>query len=180
MMRVRPGTSFVFAAILLMAAVVHGCSDSSAPRHVPVVESINDNQPLQSDVVRYDGESPVVVEDAVAIEIWNRPHDDVLNLDRSPYNGILLERYEITFESEEAIPPVRGALGWSVDINRVMSGSLIIVPAVLKTQAPLVSLRQGGEIQAIAHIRIDGREHGSGEKVSLETTLQVNFANWGD
>ena len=179
-MHARSRSILALTAAAPLCLFTAGCSDSSAPRQTPHVEAINDNQPLQSDVVRYVGDNATIAEDAVVIEIWNRPHYTVLNLDLSPYSGVLLERYEITFESSEAIPPVRGALGWSVDLNRVMSGTIIIVPASMKAAPPLVSLRQGGEIQAVAHIRIEGREHGSGEKVSLETVLQVNFANWAD
>jgi len=171
---VRLSALILGAAIVLAAA---GCSENSAPRHAPRVQTINGNEPLQSDVVTSEGG---VIEDEVIVEIWNTPHDPVLDLYGTPFNAVWLERYEIVFESDEAIPPVSGALGWHVDTSRVMSGSIVIVPAAIKIEAPLVSLRDGGVIQTTARITFFGRETGSDEEVRFSTVLQVNFANWAD
>ena len=172
-----------FLAVLLAAVAVlsaTACSDSSAPRSVLRVETINGNEPLRSDVLRGDGEDASVLEDEVVIEIRNLPHDEVLALATSPYNSVLLKRYEVRFESDEAIPPVTGALGWQVGVGRQVSGAIVVVPAGLKVVAPLVSLQQGGEIQAVAHLTFFGEESGSNEEVRFGTVLQVNFANWTD
>ena len=178
-MRVR------FALVPLVAAafvivVTAGCSDSSAPRSILRVESINDNTPLQSDVVSFVGGQPTVKEDAVTVQIWNQPHDEILDLYASPYGAVMLDRYEVRFEGTESIPSVTGALGWAVDANRIMSGTIVVVPAAHKLRAPLLSLAGSGEIQSTARITFYGRETGSDHAVKFETVLQVNFANWAD
>ena len=179
-MRFRVFCAALIVALALLGVTATGCSDRSVPRSDPQVETINDNQPLQSDVVRIDGENASVMEDEVAVSIWNKSSDEVLDLYGGPYNRVLLDRYTVTFESSEAIPPVSGGLGWAVDVNRIMSGSIIVVPASLKTQPPLVSLWQGGQIQTIAHITFYGHETGSNQDIRFSTVLQINFANYAD
>ncbi len=180
-MRNRVPLALTLSALALCLGILAGCSDDSAPRSLLQVTSVNENQPLSSDVAEGPDSSLTVREDIIEITVKNNPHDDVLSLSGDGAFGyVTLERYEIRFESEESIPPVTGNLGWTVASGSSVKGSLVVVPASHKVAAPLISLRNGGEIQTTARLTITGREATSDAKVSVETSFPVHFANWTD
>ncbi len=180
----RPsGIAVGIAAMWLLA----GCSDSSAPRSVLTVISVNNDDPLSSDVVNYGSDgSPgtsddFVIEDRVPVLIRSADHDDVVDIfQNGPYGYIFIDSYSIVFESEEEIPSVSGGLAWTVPAHAEFTGNLPIVPAGLKGQPPLSSLVSGNEIVATARITLKGHEQTSDAPVKLVTTLPVHFANWVD
>ncbi len=176
----RPATGAILAGILL--SLLCGCNHALVPRSVVTVVSANQNQPLQSDVLKQPTDSTTAVaDDAITVELQNRPADSELSLTPGgPFGTVFLDTYQVTFQSDEAIPSVSGALGWTVDTGSTVTGEIVIVPAVLKTEPPLVGLDQQGEIQAVAHIVITGHEANSQKPIHVETDLQVNFANWID
>jgi hypothetical protein len=180
-MRIRVPLALAICTAALLGGIVAGCSDDAAPRSVLQVTEINHNEALSSDVAEGPDSSITVREDAIAITVRNTPHDAVLDLSsEQPFGSVTLERYEIRFQGAESIPPVTGALGWTVRSGSSVEGSLVVVPASHKFQAPLVSLRRGGEIQTTAWLTITGRETTSGFRVEVETSFPVNFANWTD
>jgi len=177
------GVAVGIAAVLLLA----GCSDSSAPRSVLTVLSVNDNDALSSDIVNYGSDGlagtadDFVFEDRVPVSLRSADHDGVVDVfQNGPYGYIFIDSYNIHFESEEEIQDVNGSLGWSVPAHADFQGNLPIVPASLKSEAPLSSLLSGGEILATAHITLRGHEQTSNAPIKLETTLPVHFANWVD
>jgi hypothetical protein len=171
-----------FCILLTGIFTLSGCSDSSSPRSVVHIVSLNGNQPLQSDVVKVVSGTPTVYEDEVAMEVRNDPADAVVNLKPGgPYGYVVLDRYEVHYDnSQEIIPAYSGSLGWTVHTGEVVTGSIVVVPASLKQDLPLFGLVSGGEILATAHITIYGHEGTSGYKLKLESTLPVHFANWAD
>lgn len=173
-------TSVTILALLLLAG--GGCNDDSAPRSYLQVVSVNDNQPLSSDVLTEspDG-STGILEDAVSIRVRNVPSSSALNLSQDgPFGHVILERYTIEFDSRERIDQVEGTMGWPVYTGQDVSGSFVVVPALWKTRVPLVGLRQGGEILSMARITIYGREATSNHEVVATAFMQVNFANWAE
>lgn len=179
-MRIRVPLALVAITLVALGGLAAGCSDDSAPRSELQVTQINDNQPLASDVAEGPDSSITVREDVISIRVSNTPHDEVLDLSPgNPFSFVMLERYEITFEGPESIPMVAGGLGWLVESDRSVEGSLVVVPASHKVQAPLVSLRRG-EIQTIAHLTLFGREATSGTTVKANASFSVNFANWAE
>jgi len=178
-MRERAFQIWIWISVVGLA-LASGCSDSSAPRSVLHVTDINENRPLQSDVIDMSG-GGTVYEDQVVVQIRSDPHDGALNLSRTgPYGYVVLDSYRIRFESTEAIPEVSGALGWTVHVGEEISGDLVIVPGALKMAPPLIGLVSGGEILSTARITISGHETTSDATVTLETALPVHFANWSD
>jgi hypothetical protein len=175
-----PTGSLLATGCLLLAFA--GCSGEESPRSVLRVISINDNQPLQSDVVsQAGGGGNTIFEDEVPVSVRNDPADPALNVSRGgPFGYVMLDRYTIHFESDEEIPEVNGSLGWTVHTGETVSGSIVVVPATMKTQPPLVSLIGGGEITTTARITIHGIEATSERQVTLEATMPVHFANWAD
>lgn len=182
----RSRAAGIFALALvplgLFTLLPAGCSSTSSARSVLQVVEVNENQPLESDVIKLvAGGSATVVEDAVAVQIRNTPHDTAMNLTADgPYGYVVLDRYDVQFEAGDAIPGVGGSLGWTVHTGETITGSLVVVPAALKTEPPLAGLYQGGEIVSIAHVTITGHEATSNHPVSVGFTIQVNFANWED
>ncbi len=169
----------IIIPVLLAAG---GCSDESAPRSSLLVLSVNDNEPLSSDVITEspDG-SGGIVEDAVTIRVRNVAQSEALNLTpNGPFGHVTLESYRIDFQSSERIDSVTGTLGWPVHTGQEVSGAFVVVPAAWKTRAPLVGLREGGEILTMATITIHGREATSNHEVTATASLQVNFANWAE
>jgi hypothetical protein len=180
-MRVRVLTAIALCTVVLGGWFAAGCSDTAAARSVLRVNSINDNRPLQSDVVGGTAVSPIVFEDAIVVSMSNTPHDAALNLAAGkPFGYVTLDRYEIRFEGPELIAPVTGSLGWTVETGQTVTGSLIAVPASLKVAPPLVALRQGGEFQVTARLTIIGHEADSERVVKVEASFPVNFANWSN
>jgi hypothetical protein len=180
-MRIRVPLALVLFTVALLGGMATGCSDDAAGRSVLQVTEINKNQPLSSDVAEGPDSSLTVREDAIVIKVTSTPHDAALDLaPGKPFSIITLERYEIRFEGDESVPPVTGALGWIVESGSSVEGSLVAVPASLKNEAPLISLRHGGEIQTTARLTITGHEATSGSTVKVEASFPVNFANWTD
>jgi hypothetical protein len=178
-MRARVLVPLAFSTVALLGCLAAGCSDTSAPRSIVRVTAINENLPLQSDVVGGTEEAPTVKEDAISMSVNNVPHDATLTLTANGQFGyVVLDRYEIRFVSQEPIEPVTGALGWTVPTGQTVSGSIIVVPASLKVVPPLVVLRQGGEFQTTAKLTIIGHEADSWRAVRVCASFPVNFANW--
>jgi len=169
----------VLALVLLGA----GCSGDDYPRSLVRVVSLNQNAPFQSDVVKVDGSgSPFVTEDEIVVEIRNDPRNDVLLEDRSDvaFAHVTIDRYEIRFQSGEAIPPVTGSVGWMIPSRETLFGSIVLVPGGHKLVPPLVDLGRGGELTTTARITFFGHEADSEDPIKVEAVLQVNFANWQD
>ena len=174
-------------ALAIVFPLVSGCSDDSAPRNVVTVTSINLNDALSSDVLnngadRTPGTSDdFVYEDRVTVQLLSVAHDGALETGSgTPYDYVFFERYTIEYEADEEIPTYSGALGWTVTSRIPFTGALTVVPAGLKSRAPLIGLVQGGEISAAAKITIYGHESTSNAPVKIEARLPVHFANWVD
>ena len=177
-MRIRVPLALVAITLVALGGLAAGCSDDSAPRSELQVTQINDNQPLASDVAEGPDSSITVREDVISIRVSNTPHDEVLDLSPgNPFSFVMLERYEITFEGPESIPMVAGGLGWLVESDRSVEGSLVVVPASHKVQAPLVSLRRGRDSDHRAshpvRPRGDVGHHGESQRVVLGELRQL-------
>jgi len=168
--------------VLLLGVSLGGCSNSSSPRSVVHVVAVNQNQPLMSDIVKVDSQgNATVYEDAVEVEVRCDPADSVLTIrPNGPYGFVVLDRYEINFESPEQIPAVSGSLGWTVHTGEAITGTLVVVPADHKTELPLFGLIDHGEIEATARITFYGYEATSNYKFTVSASLPVEFANWKD
>ena len=177
-------------ALLLVLAgglLASSCSDDSAPRSVVTIESINANESLDSDVYNNgdDGEpgtsDDLIYEDQVPIVLRNRPHDSALDLTSAgAFGAVVFDHYEVTFQGEEALPTVSGAMYLKVAAGATVTGEVTIVPVAYKIVPPLSTLRQGGEILLNSQITLYGEEQDSGQEVVAKGVLPVHCANWGD
>lgn len=174
----------VFAVVALMAS---GCSDESAPRSVVTIDQINNGQILTSDVYNNgdDGipgtEDDFILEDQVLVVLRNRPLDAGLNIQgNGAFGAVVIQRYEVRFSGEAAIPPLFGSTYCRVLSGTTSSTEIAVVPAAYKITDPLVSLLSGGEIRLDAEITLIGEEEDSGDEVTVKATIPVHCANWGD
>jgi len=178
---------FLLLLTVLGLAGLAGCSEDSVPRSVLIIESINDNEVLDSDVYN-NGEDDepgtaddFVREDQVSIVIRNRPHDRVVNLDPDgPFGAVVLNRYEIRFRGDETLPALAGAIHLRIPSGSTETGEITVIPSGYKVVPPLVGLLLGGEIQLVAEITLIGEEDDSHDRVEVKAQLPVHVANWVD
>jgi hypothetical protein len=172
----------------MVVFVALGCSDESAPRSSVVIESINGNQVLDSDIYNNGDDGQIgtdddfIVEDQVSVVLRNRPHDPGINVDPDgPFGAVTFHRYEIRFTGDESLDPHFGGMHLRVPTGTSSQGEIVVVPVVYKITAPLVNLlTQGGEIRLVANITLIGKEDDSNSEVIVEGSLPVHVANWGD
>jgi hypothetical protein len=178
-------TRLSIAAWVSLVFAMGGCS-SDHVRSMLWVAEINDTAALASDVYNVGPDrtdqtgDDFVVEDSVPITIVADAAPGSFIVPGGAYSIVTIESYTVRFDSDEEIDGFTSALGWNVEVGRTFTGALTIVPAGMKTRAPLSSLREGGEFRTNAHITFRGKEANSGNTLTFETSLPVNFADWVD
>ena len=165
-----------------------GCSDDSATRSTITIESINSGEILDCDL-HNNGEDQdsgtaddFIVEDQVALVLTNRPHDPALAIKANgPFGSVLINRYEVRFRGDEALPPIFGGMHLRVPSGSTVQGEIVVVPASYKTSPPLSMIYELGlEILLEADITLIGEEQDSGEEVTATCTLPIHCADWVD
>lgn len=146
------------------------------------VVSINENTPLQSDVVRRGFPQ----DDFVTIELasqFRAPADDPTAPDGpSLFDTIRFYQYLVNyFRSDGGVNPASFSAGMNliVEPNSTGSAEIVLVPAFHKNRAPLQQLRDDGEIFTTAVITFYGTD-GNGNDVAVDGYLTVLFANFLD
>lgn len=169
--------------VLVLVGAGMGCSSDNVRSNLYVTE-INNGEALTSDVINRGADQVAsgddfVFEDEVQVTIWNTKRDDLVDTG-SAYRSVTVDRYEVSFESEEEIEGFSQGLGWLVQTGSTYEGTLTVVPASAKARTPLVALQSGGEILATAHITFYGHEADSDNELTFTTSVPVHFANWND
>jgi hypothetical protein len=188
MFRWKTHRSPLALACCLVAILAVGCSDDSATRSVLLLESINSNETLNSDLYNNgeDGqpgtEDDFITEDQVSVLIRNRPHDPGLNVEpNGSFGAVVLNRYEINFTGPETPDPITGAMHLRIPSGATGLGEITVIPAAHKQVPPLYTiLDQSGELLLTAEITIFGTEDDSNDEVSVSGTLPVHVADWAD
>lgn len=173
----------IWIAPILLLGMGTGCSSDNVRSKVYVWE-MNNGEAVTSDVLHLGNDGvpsadDFIFEDEVPVTLWSTTRDDVVNTDAA-YSFVTVERYTVRFESSEEIEGFSSGLGWLIPTRNTFEGFLTVVPADLKTKAPLLALRSGGEITATAHITFYARESDSDNELVFETSVPVHFANWSD
>jgi hypothetical protein len=182
---VREG--FVLLFLIAGGLLAMNCSDDTVPRSIVTLDSINNNESLDSDVYNNgdDGEpgtnDDTIFEDQVPIVVRNRVHDSALDIRANgTYGAVIFNRYEVRFQGTESLPMISSSLHLKVNSGASATGEVTIVPASYKTVLPLIALRQGGEILLNAEVTLYGEEEDSHDEVIVKGILPVHCANWGD
>ena len=171
----------------LLLLVLPGCSSDSAPRSSLVVQSVNDNGVLSSDVYSngadelYGTEDDNIPEEQIPITLRNDPHDADLGMHTNgPFSSVMLERYEVRYSGGAALPTYGGAMHLIVPSGSTASATIVALPGSYKIAPPLDALVAGGEITLNAEIVLFGVEEDSGDRVTAHANLSINVANWAD
>jgi len=100
-------------------------------------------------------------------------------------NFITITKYHVDFARSDGGVGVPASFdsAVSVTVNDVGgTATLVLVPAVAKLQAPLLSLVGGAgglEIKTIATVTFFGKDQ-AGRSVQVTATIGINFADWAD
>lgn len=189
------------AAFALALLIPSGCGDDTSTRSVVTVVSVNNNMPLESDV-RDAGSDPLdpsddtIYDDVVEVTMSNYPHDKALDLKPGfPFGDVIFTSYDVTFVPEGAgIPAPSGFTGAMYlkvpnaqpdPYNYIPpTAYILLVPAKLKTEPPLVNLPDPGsnlyQINTSAQITFHGEETDSEEAVTVRATVMVSFGDYAD
>ena len=185
----------------LAMALFGGCGDNVLDGHTrPTLNSINGGMPLQSDVFVVDTtlvSGGTIPEDGVNLVFSNPPSQKFLELTPADSYGIfIIDEYTITYEvlhrlpsgaffSSGTLPPISGAMQLAIPVNTEVETFLIVMPAALKFQAPIVDIMPGGQVEygqliIRADLTFSGHESGDTQHKLIEGSLTVLVANYGD
>ena len=188
----------VFASAVLLGG---GCADDSSTRSVVTIVSINNNNPLESDV-RNAGALPLdpsddsIMDDVVEVTMANYPHDPALDLRPGfPFGDVVFSSYKVTFIAENgngnAPSGFTGTMHLLVpnaqpnpDEYVPPTAHILLVPAGIKAEPPLSYLPDPInsllQINTEARIEFYGRETVSDDLVTVTGSIMVSFADYVD
>jgi hypothetical protein len=148
------------------------------------VNSINDNTPLQSDILV----SGSATDDVVTISLQSQSRqlgdgDNPTNPDgSSPFDTITLYSYHVNHRRSDGGPnPADFTAGMNLTIQpeSEASASIVVVRAFDKHRSPLEELRDDGQIFTTTVITFYG-EDGYGNDIAVSGSLAISFANYPD
>lgn len=194
-------STVVRAGLLLGAAAFSACSAGYTTDNnstvLLIIAAINNGAPLKSDVITATGVFNDSVELAIAVRFKNPNIGTVPSIP----SAVLLERYEVKYrrsdgrgvEGQDVPYSISGNLtsGYDVKLSGVDPLSLEVVRAQAKLEPPLRNLSTSSTTQTnngtggglvvtmFADITLHGRTI-SGQTVTANGSLQIDFANWAD
>lgn len=170
--------SVAVLAIVLAISVACDNNKGEEQRSVVTVLSLNDGEPLISDVV--DGTS--ILPEVVPVEFFNRPYSGMIITDpEQPHGEFVITRYRVTWTSPNGgptLPPYEGAISLSVTTGESAAGRVLLVTYTNKVNPPLSSLVGTlTELQMTCNIIFYGHEAGTTREIPVEATIGVVFAD---
>jgi hypothetical protein len=193
-----------FLGILTLGLAISlfgGCLDSVLDGHTrPMLVSINGGMPLQSDVFAADttmAGGGGIPEDGVYMVFSNTPSQKFLTLTPAdPYGIFIIDEYTIEYEvlhmlptgaffTSGTLPPISGTMHLALPVNSEVTTHLIIMPASLKLQPPIMDLMPGGavpygELIIDATITFSGHESGGTKNKLIQGSLTVLATDYGE
>ena len=185
--------SFIrWAGALTLSVTLGGCSASySTGNNSPVnliIASVNGGSPLRSDVLREGSVFNDNVDLAIAVRFKNLTIEPP-----SVPNAVIIERYDIKYrrsdgrgvEGQDVPYSISGNVTAAYDVKSSGTDplSLEVVRVQAKLEPPLrnlVTVTGGGMVVTMfADITLHGRTV-SGQAVTAQGHLQIDFANWAD
>jgi hypothetical protein len=183
-------SAILVLAIAFAALGAAGCSDSDALRSSVVIESLNNNEAIQSDVYSLgddidDPRDDYVPEDEISVIFRNTPLDAALTPEpNKPFGDVVITKYLVQFDTVDAeLADFGGGMYLKVPTGQTVEAFVTAVPALYKIQPPLVYLQGGngaGEITGVAHFTFWGKELQTGEEFVLQASAVCNFADFSD
>ena len=176
--------SYLCITLLFAGCGKPGASSSNLTNSFVTVVSINDNAPLESDVLT-DGSA---TNDIVTITFRSDPRqlgegDNPTDPDgTSPFDTITLRTYHVEYLRSDGGPnPPHFTLQTNVRIepSSEASADIIIVDAFVKHRSPLEELRDDGQLVTSCTVTFYG-EDGYGNDIKVDGSLAISFANYPD
>ncbi len=199
----RSSAAFILiAAAGLGLALSGGCGSNTIDGHTrPTVLAINGGAPLHADVFVVDttvAGGGYIPEESVEVVFSNPPSHQFMDLDASdPYGTFIIDSYTVRFEvlhlldggngsfSTPNLPPISTPIHLSLPVNSTVTTALVLAPASLKFEPPILDLMPGGtapngEVIVQAEITFTGHEQGSDRVQSIDGGTTILFANYAD
>lgn len=192
---------FLIAVAALALAMSSGCGQNTIETHTrPVVLSINGGAPLHADVfvvdTTYAGGGYIPQETAEFV-FSNPPSQNFIDLSpEDPYGTFIIESYTIRYEviqlldgggsfSTPDLPTISNPIRISLPVNATVTTALVLAPASLKFENPIVDIMPGGtapngEAVVAAEITFTGHEQGSDRNQLIEASTTILFADYAD
>lgn len=182
-------------------AMSGGCGQNTIDGHTrPTLLSINGGAPLHSDVFVADTTmigGGYIPQDAAEFRFSNPPSQKFLDLSpEDPYGIFIIDSYTVRYEviamldgegsfSEPNLPTLSNPIHIAIPVNSEVLTSLVLSPASLKFENPIVDIMPGGtapngELVVRADITFTGHEQGSDRTQLLEGAATILFADYAD
>jgi hypothetical protein len=179
------GTLFYLCFIfLLVGCGKPGSSSSNLTNSFVTIVSINDNAPLESDVLTNGAATP----DIVTFTFKSQPRqlgdgDNPTDPDgRSPFDTITLRSYHIEYLRSDGgpnPPHFTDKTTITLEPDSEVSADIIVVYGFFKHRSPLKELRDDGQLVTSCTVTFYG-EDGYGNDIKVDGSLAISFANYPD
>ncbi|MCP4549067.1 MAG: hypothetical protein GY835_21635 [bacterium] len=190
-----------FIVLGLSLALMGGCGDSIMDGHTwPTLISINEGIPVYSDVWVVDttlAGGGYIPQEAVTFKFTNSASQRFLDITPDdPYGNFILTSFTISYEVVQyldaggvitpgTLPTVSGAMNLVLPVGSEVETSMMIAPAAIKLENPVLSLFPGGaapagEVIVVAEVLFLGHEQGSDHVQEVSGGTTILFANYGD
>ncbi|MCB9515051.1 MAG: hypothetical protein R3C71_00885 [Candidatus Krumholzibacteriia bacterium] len=191
----------LIAVAALTLALSSGCGQNTIEGHTrPTLLSINAGQPLHADVFVSDTTlvgMGYIPEETVEVVFSNPPSQAFLDMTPDdPYGNFVFTAATIRYEvlqllegggsfSTPNLPTVSIPMHLTIPVGTEMTTSLVLAPASIKLEAPIVDIMPGGtapngEAVVRAEIIFTGHEQGSDRDQIIEASTTILFADYAD
>lgn len=186
-MKMKPSL-FLLAACMVIVALFAGSCDTTSEqkRSVVTVFSMNDNEPVFSDVLGQSDTVSTVSDDWIPVWFFNKPQSDLVFTEPGrPFGEFIVTGYTVTWERTDggsAVPQgFSSAIQVTVPSGELMEATVLVVPAEAKNAAPLDALKNtASSIRAVAHFQFVGHEVGTEREVTIPASVSVSFADFAE
>ena len=189
---VSRGSFSAGAIVLILVCLIFslwGCgkpggSTNNVTNSFVTVVSMNENEPLQSDVLT----NGYATDDTISVSLKSESRqlgdgDNPTDPDGpSPFDTITFRSYHVAHIRSDGGPnPADFTAGLNLTLAPESEGdvSIVIVRAFDKNRSPLEELRDDGEIFTTSIITLYG-EDGFGNDIAVDGSLAISFANYPD
>jgi hypothetical protein len=182
--------------VLLLA----GCDEDGQSRNVVRIVSVNDNQPVFSDVIIVQDTTFSAADDVVEVTLASRVHDDILDIaPDTPYSSVHFTTYDVDYVTNDldgdTVPDLNdftGSMNITVPTGGEASGSIVILRISDKLRAPLICLGDAWVLDPAcsgtmdvqytvrANITVHGSEETSGDDIEATGQVTLQIANYAD
>ncbi len=179
------GRGFLFLLFLMFLAYACGKPgdvQNNLTNSFVTITSINNNEPLQSDVLTNGYGSDDIIRVEFKSEFRAPENDPTAPNGPSVFDTIVFHSYYVTHRrSDGGLNPASFTAGMNLVIepNSESEISIVIVRAFDKHRAPLEELRDDGEIFTTSIITFYGTD-GNGNDIAVSGSLTISYANFPD